>query len=96
MEVHLHNKMDVLDPAGRQDARRALQVPRLRCRRRQLHKETTKVVEVLKTMVVPIKLSDCDSHVKSASTSLNSKVVSEYSTLLAPLVVDVILSVAEP
>ncbi|KAF9611233.1 hypothetical protein IFM89_027783 [Coptis chinensis] len=46
-------------------------------------------------MAVPVELSDRDSLVKSASTSLNSKVVSQYSTLLAPLAVDVVLSVVD-
>jgi phosphoribosylformylglycinamidine (FGAM) synthase PurS component len=96
MEVHLHNKTKVLDPAGRQDARRALQVPGLRRWRRHLHKAATKAVEVLTTMAIPVELSDRDSLVKSASTSLYNKVVSQYSTLLALLAVDVVLSVAEP
>ncbi|KAL2347198.1 hypothetical protein Fmac_001198 [Flemingia macrophylla] len=38
-------------------------------------------------------LSDRDSLVKSASTSFNSNIVSQYSTLLAPLAVDAVLSV---
>ena len=37
-----------------------------------------------------------DSLVKSASTALNSKVVSQYSTVLAPLAVDAVLSVVDP
>ncbi|PQQ15559.1 T-complex protein 1 subunit delta [Prunus yedoensis var. nudiflora] len=47
-------------------------------------------------MAVPVELTDRDSLVKSASTSLNSKVVSQYSTLLAPLAVDAVLSVVDP
>ncbi|KAL5706373.1 T-complex protein 1 subunit delta [Ranunculus cassubicifolius] len=61
-----------------------------------LHKASIKAVEVLTAMAVPVELSDRDSLVKSASTSLNSKVVSQYSTLLAPLAVDVVLSVVDP
>jgi len=61
-----------------------------------LHKAATKAVEVLTAMAVPVELSDRDSLVKSASTSLNSKVVSQYSTLLAPLAVDAVLSVVDP
>ncbi|KAM7272897.1 hypothetical protein ACFE04_027561 [Oxalis oulophora] len=51
-----------------------------------LHKASIKVVD----------LSDHESLIKSASTSLNSKVVSQYSTLLAPLAVDFVLSVVDP
>uniref|UniRef100_A0A2N9I0C5 T-complex protein 1 subunit delta n=1 Tax=Fagus sylvatica TaxID=28930 RepID=A0A2N9I0C5_FAGSY len=50
----------------------------------------------LTAMAIPIELTDRDSLVKSASTSLNSKVVSQYSTLLAPLAVDSVLSVVDP
>ncbi|KOM51802.1 hypothetical protein LR48_Vigan09g046100 [Vigna angularis] len=41
-------------------------------------------------MAVLVELSDRDSLVKSVSTSLNGKVVSQYATLLAPLVVDAV------
>ncbi|KAH6816842.1 TCP-1/cpn60 chaperonin family protein [Perilla frutescens var. frutescens] len=37
-----------------------------------------------------------NSLVKSASTSLNSKVAAQYSTLLTPLNVDVVLSAVDP
>ncbi|KAM1702266.1 hypothetical protein EV1_027170 [Malus domestica] len=45
-------------------------------------------------MAVLVELTDRDSLVKSASTSLNNKVVSQYSTLLAPMAVDAVLSAA--
>ncbi|KAE9453926.1 hypothetical protein C3L33_14176, partial [Rhododendron williamsianum] len=72
-----------------------------------LHKASLKAVDVLTAMAVPVELSDRESLVKSASTSLNSKyvklessclqqVVSQYSTLLAPLAVDSVLSVVDP
>ncbi|CAL5371989.1 unnamed protein product [Camellia sinensis] len=61
-----------------------------------LHKVSLKTVDVLTAMAVPVELSDRESLVKSASTSLNSKVVSQYSTLLAPLAVDAVLSVVDP
>lgn len=61
-----------------------------------LHKASTKAVEVLTAMALPVELTDRDALVKSASTALNSKVVSQYSTLLAPLAVDSVLSVVDP
>ncbi|VVA98084.1 unnamed protein product [Arabis nemorensis] len=61
-----------------------------------LHKAAGKSVDILTAMAVPVELTDRDSLVKSASTSLNSKVVSQYSTLLAPLAVDAVLSVIDP
>eukprot|EP00850_Spirogloea_muscicola_P002184 SM000008S22273 [mRNA] locus=s8:816314:819159:+ [translate_table: standard] len=96
-----------------------------------LHKASEKAVEVLTAMAVPVELSDRGALVKSASTSLNSKVrggtrsgrgywarsfswspgshtccagcvtalrqvVSQYSSLLAPMAVDCVLSLVDP
>lgn len=61
-----------------------------------LSKASDKAVEVLTSMASPVELSDRESLVKSASTSLNSKVVSQYSSLLAPLAVDCVLNVVDP
>ena len=61
-----------------------------------LHRLSTRAVEILQSMAIPIELSDRESLVKSASTALNSKVVSQYSTLLSPLAVDAALSVVDP
>eukprot|EP00897_Mesotaenium_endlicherianum_P002854 jgi/Mesen1/2597/ME000166S01722 len=61
-----------------------------------MHNASQKAVEVLTAMAIPVELSDRDALVKSASTSLNSKVVSQYSSLLAPLAVDCVLAVIDP
>lgn len=55
-----------------------------------------KAVDILAKMSRPVELSDRETLLKSASTSLNSKVVSQYSGLLAPLAVDAILKVIDP
>merc|ERR1719313_3068148 len=52
--------------------------------------------EILPAMSVPVDLSDRDSLIKAASTSLNSKVISNNAGLLAPLAVDAMLSVIDP
>lgn len=57
---------------------------------------STKAVEILTAMSKPVELSDRESLVKSASTALNSKVVSQQSSTLAPLAVDAVLQVTEP
>merc|ERR1719379_3180591 len=41
--------------------------------------------EILKEMSVPVDLGDREQLIKAASTSLNSKVISNNSSLLAPL-----------
>jgi len=55
-----------------------------------------KAVEILTKMSTPVDLNDKVSLLKAASTSLNSKVVSQYSSLLAPMAVDAVLKVVDP
>ncbi|XP_048585680.1 T-complex protein 1 subunit delta [Nematostella vectensis] len=55
-----------------------------------------KAVEILSGMSTPLALNDRESLLKSATTSLNSKVVSQYSNLLAPISVDAVLKVINP
>eukprot|EP00834_Sanchytrium_tribonematis_P004057 NODE_181_length_13917_cov_0.838110.p9 type:complete len:262 gc:universal NODE_181_length_13917_cov_0.838110:5870-6655(+) len=50
-------------------------------------------VHHLESVAKPIDLKDRDTLIKAASTSLSSKVVSQYSQLLAPLSVDAVLKV---
>merc|ERR1719446_755539 len=52
--------------------------------------------EILKEMSVPVNLTDRDELIKAASTSLNSKVISNNASLLAPLAVDAMLSIIDP
>ncbi|XP_059168665.1 T-complex protein 1 subunit delta-like isoform X2 [Physella acuta] len=52
--------------------------------------------EILETMVTPLDLGDRESLLKSASTSLNSKVVSQYSSILSPIAVDAVMKVIDP
>jgi T-complex protein 1 subunit delta len=59
-------------------------------------KAATKSSEILAGMSVKLDLADRDSLLKSASTSLNSKVVSQYSGLLAPMAVDAVMHVIDP
>ena len=53
-------------------------------------------VGVLNGMAQPVELADRDALIRAASTSLNSKVVSQYSSLLAPIAVDCVLRVLDP
>ncbi|XP_013408543.1 T-complex protein 1 subunit delta [Lingula anatina] len=56
-----------------------------------------KCCEILEsTMATKVELSDRASLLKSASTSLNSKVVSQYSSSLSPIAVDAVLKVVDP
>lgn len=54
-----------------------------------------KACEILADMAVPVNLDDREALLQSATTSLNSKVVSQYSGLLAPIAVDAILQVID-
>lgn len=59
-------------------------------------KAAHKSKEILKKMSIPVELTDRQSLLKSASTSLNSKVVSQHSSLLSPIAVDAVLKVIDP
>jgi len=54
-----------------------------------------RAVEVLTSISTPIQLENREQLIQSASTALNSKVVSQQSSLLAPLAVDAVLKVVE-
>ena len=55
-----------------------------------------KAEEILRGMSMAIELGDRESLLKNAVTSLNSKVVSQNSHLLAPIAVDAVLKVIDP
>lgn len=59
-------------------------------------KASAKSMEILNDMSTPLELNDRESLLKSASTSLNSKVVSQYSGILSPIAVDAVLRVIDP
>lgn len=54
-----------------------------------------KAVQLLWEMSTPIKLTDRETLIKNASTSLNSKVVGGASDVLAPIATDAVLKVIE-
>ncbi|KAH9445183.1 hypothetical protein Pst134EA_031714 [Puccinia striiformis f. sp. tritici] len=54
-----------------------------------------KSVEFLEEISTPVDLNDRDSLLRAASTSLNSKIVSQYSSILAPIAVDAVKRVAD-
>jgi T-complex protein 1 subunit delta len=55
-----------------------------------------KAVEYLNEMSTKLDLDDRESLLKAATTSLNSKIVSQYSSLLSPIAVDSVLRVIDP
>ena len=57
---------------------------------------TNKAVEYLTELSIPVNLSDREQLLKIATTSLNSKIVSQYSQSLAPIAVDAVLSIVDP
>ncbi|XP_051993860.1 T-complex protein 1 subunit delta [Xyrauchen texanus] len=59
-------------------------------------KAVEKGVEILTSMSQPVQLSDRETLLNSATTSLCSKVVSQYSSLLAPMSVDAVMRVIDP
>lgn len=59
-------------------------------------KAAAKSREFLQKISIPVKLTDRQSLLQSAATSLNSKVVSQHSSLLSPIAVDAVLKVIDP
>jgi len=55
-----------------------------------------KAEEVLTDMSIPVDLANREQLLQSATTSLNSKVVSQNAELLAPIAVDAVLKVIDP
>lgn len=55
-----------------------------------------KACEVLEGMSLPVDLTDREALIRAATTSLSSKVVAQYSGLLAPMAVDAIYKVMDP
>ena len=53
-------------------------------------------VQTLEEMSQPISLSDRTTLLQAASTSLSSKIVSQYSNLLGPMAVDAVLKTIDP
>merc|ERR1712223_1574253 len=55
-----------------------------------------KSAQILTAMASPVDLTDRESLLKAANTSLNSKVVSQNSAELSPIAVDAVLKVIDP
>ena len=54
------------------------------------------VLQILTSISTPVQLDNREQLIKSASTSLNSKVVYQQSSQLGPLAVDAVLKIVEP
>ncbi|SAM81894.1 probable CCT4-component of chaperonin-containing T-complex [Ustilago bromivora] len=59
-------------------------------------KAAAKAVEFLTDISTPVELNDRESLLRAASTSLNSKIVSQYSSVLAPIAVDAVTRLVVP
>ena len=55
-----------------------------------------KALEILNTIATPIDIKDKEQLIQCVTTSLSSKVVSQNSSVLAPLAVDAVLRVCDP
>lgn len=60
------------------------------------NKAAQKACEILESIATPVDLSDREALIRAATTSLSSKVVSQYSNLLSPMAVDSVLKVIDP
>ncbi|BFU18179.1 T-complex protein 1, delta subunit, putative [Entamoeba histolytica HM-1:IMSS-B] len=62
---------------------------------RAFHLSSAKSAEILKEASIPIELTDRESLLKAANTSLNSKVVNQSSQTFAPIAVDSVMKVID-
>ncbi|PPR01497.1 hypothetical protein CVT26_015120 [Gymnopilus dilepis] len=60
------------------------------------NRASAKAVEYLTEMSTPVDLNDTASLLRAASTSLNSKIVSQYSSTLAPIAVAAVMRLVTP
>jgi T-complex protein 1 subunit delta len=60
------------------------------------HVALMKCMEILKTITIPVELTDRDSLLSCVNTSLSSKVVSGNSDILSPIAVDSVLKIIDP
>lgn len=58
-------------------------------------KAAAEAVQILKNMSIPVNLRDEQSLIRAAATALNSKVVFQHSSILAPLAVNAVLKITE-
>jgi len=59
-------------------------------------KACDKACEILQDMAIPLDINDREALIKAATTSLGSKVVAQYSNILAPIAVDSVLKIMDP
>ncbi|EFJ51780.1 chaperonin complex component [Volvox carteri f. nagariensis] len=59
-------------------------------------KAAAKACEILESIAIPVNMEDREALIRAANTSLSSKVVSQYSSLLSPMAVDAVLRVMDP
>ncbi|KAI9637693.1 t-complex protein 1 delta subunit (tcp-1-delta) [Dioszegia hungarica] len=59
-------------------------------------KAATKAVELLNDISIPVDMNDRESLMRAAATSLNSKIVSQYSSILAPIAVTAVTRLLSP
>ncbi len=55
-----------------------------------------KCMEILKTVTIPVELTDRQALINCVNTSLSSKVVSGNSVTLSPIAVDAVLKIMDP
>lgn len=53
-------------------------------------------MEILKTIAIPVELTDRENLINCVNTSLSSKIINNYSDILSPLAVDAVLKIIDP
>lgn len=60
------------------------------------NKAANKACEILESIAIPVDINDKEALIRASNTSLSSKVVSQYSSLLSPMAVESVHKVLDP
>jgi T-complex protein 1 subunit delta len=53
-------------------------------------------MEILKSIMIPVELSDRENLINCVNTSLSSKIINQHTDILSPLAVDSVLRIIDP
>lgn len=53
-------------------------------------------MEILKTIMLPVELTDRENLINCVNTSLSSKIINQHTDILSPMAVDAVLKIIDP
>lgn len=53
-------------------------------------------MEILKSIMIPVELTDRENLINCVNTSLSSKIINQHTDILSPMAVDAVLKIIDP